>query len=215
MSYYLIPTKGAGVPPGTFPASRRAAAARPRPYARFVPPGTRPTALPRRYGTVTRAGLSPPVTGVGAIASSFDGEKVFADAMAGSAGDVGRGKKANEMIAAALNELGYGPVPLGGTWAGSTEPKFKQFMADQGLTYQGRAAELKKGLIQMEQLLQAGEVPGPNEPEEHEVVGGEVVPTVDEGFSTAGLLVLGLVGVGAIAFLATRKKDKDTTVFLT
>jgi len=114
----------------------------------------------------------------------------------------------------ALNKLGYGPIATDGQIGSGTIAALKSFGNDNGfanLTWPTEAS-----IIKMQELIEAGEKPGPGAAVESHVVGGEVVPGATPGTSRAGLstgLMVGigalvLVGIGALALTAKKKSGE-------
>lgn len=174
------------------------------------------------------------LSGMGAIAfgaavMEFNAEAVWADCLAGSSCKTGKestcgaSKRCGQQVQAALNALGYGPLTVDGQIGTGTIAALKRFSADNGF---GTASwPTKPMLIKMEELLKAGEKPGPGPAVESHVVGGEIVPgaapgggIMGAGMSTGlalGLGAIALVGVGALAFFAKKKggpPSKSATV---
>lgn len=93
------------------------------------------------------------------------------------------GQKANKEIAAALNALGYGPIPVDGTisWKGA----YARFLSDHNLTKGPGFGITRQALLAMKRDLEAGEKPGPAPPVEYEKVNGEHVPKTPGGKAAA------------------------------
>lgn len=145
---------------------------------------------------------------------NFNAEAIWVDCLAGSGGNNAAGKRCGQAVQMALNKLGYGPLVVDGQIGSGTIAAIKRFSADNGF---GTATwPTKPMLIKMEELLKAGQKPGPGAAIDAHVVGGEVVPGSgsSSGLSTAGMglgLALGigavaLLGIGAIAVMAKKKK---------
>jgi peptidoglycan hydrolase-like protein with peptidoglycan-binding domain len=154
----------------------------------------------------------------------FNADAVWSDCLAGSAGNNAAGKRCGQAIQAALNQLGYGPLTVDGQIGPATIAAIKRFAADNGF---GNATwPTKPMLIKMQELLAAGEKPGPGAAVESHIVGGEVIPgsAPGTGVSKAGMgigLALGigavaLVGIGAIAIMSKKKgASKSTSTSIT
>lgn len=154
--------------------------------------------------------------GFGAFgATDFNPSLVWADCEAGASGNNAAGKNCGMAIQMALNKLGYGPLTVDGQVGKNTIAALKQFGIDNGfgaITWPTKAA-----VIKMDELMRAGATPGPSAPIESHVVGGEVVPGAAPGsgvLAKAGItsgtaLAIGavaLVGIGALALMAKKKK---------
>ncbi len=140
--------------------------------------------------------------GFGAAGTDFNADAVWSDFLAGSSGNNAAGKRATQSIQAALNQLGYGPLTLTGVIDSALQGALKKFSGDNGF---GSANwPTKPMVVKMEELLRAGESPGPNEPVASHKVGDEFIPGVDpttgkSGLATAGMSTGMMIGIGALA----------------
>jgi hypothetical protein len=118
------------------------------------------------------------------------------------------GQRANKEIAAALNALGYGPIPVDGTisWKGA----YSSFLADHGLTKGPGFGITRQALMTMKAKLDAGETPGPSTPQTYKKVNGELIPDGDVARSgiNAGTILLAAIVVGGVGYLAYKSGKK-------
>jgi len=123
------------------------------------------------------------------------------------------GGKATNMIRAALNELGYGPLTMGNVPWGEGNPgaAWKRFLSDHNMAPGPGLGVSLDGLILMEKLLKEGAKPGPGAAQEYEKKNGTFIP-VTNGESKAGItsgtLLLAALVVGGIGYAAYKVGQK-------
>jgi hypothetical protein len=115
--------------------------------------------------------------GFGALADEFKASKVWADAQLGGSCYTpsspnyqveemygacnAAGARATDMIRAALNELGYGPLVLGEMWSEANPgAALKKYHADKGLAPGPGLGVSQAGLVAMEEDLKSGKKAG-------------------------------------------------------
>lgn len=122
------------------------------------------------------------------------------------------GSRAVKAVQAALNELGYGPIPVDGNVSSPWEGQWKQFLAQHNLSPGPGFGLTEQGLILMEKFLKEGKTPGPNKPVKFDKVNGEYIPTGDDtafaGLGAGGLLLAAAV-IGGLLVMAGKDKKKD------
>jgi peptidoglycan hydrolase-like protein with peptidoglycan-binding domain len=150
------------------------------------------------YGSVGCCGL-------GAVGgSSFNAEAIWADCAIGQTNNAA-GKRCGQAVQVALNALGYGPLDTDGAVGTKTMAAIRRFSGDNGF---GTANWPTKAMLyKMEELLRAGQKPGPANAVEAHKVGDEWVPGADPkavgtGTAKAGMSTGLMVGIGAVALLA-------------
>lgn len=156
--------------------------------------------------------------GMGSSATStFSADAVWADVLAGAppTNNNAAGRRAAQAIQAGLNELGFGPIPVSGSFDSTTQAAWKSFKSKNGLPM-GSGLVQKDGLVLMEAQLKQGIVSGSNAPVTYEVVDGQYIPTTSIAPKKAGLgmgmmLLLGAVVVGGVVLYAKKKKGQQTT----
>ena len=129
------------------------------------------------------------------------------------------GERATNMIRAALNELGYGPLAVGNEMWSNANPgaAWKRFLSDHNLPPGPGPGVSLQGLLLMEKLLKEGKKPGPGDKTEFEKVNGTFIPKTDDKIAgmSAGTLLIAAAVVGGIGYLAYRsgkkKKGRGTT----
>ncbi len=155
--------------------------------------------------------------GVGAFgAIDFDAAQVWSNWTAGASGNNAAGKTAAQNVQAALNQLGYGPITVDGQFGAGSLAAWKKFANANGVeaTWPDQAGILKLG-----EMVKSGGNPGGGTQVESHVVGGQFVPGPAAGqaaisskaaMSTGTMLGIGaivLVGIGALAIVAKKKKS--------
>lgn len=178
-------------------------------------------------------GQAPSLRGFGAVGSSqFDAAAVWQDIAEsnkcyGSAaqqqkgwqylpGQQGKcnaaGQRANKAIAAALNELGYGPIAVDGSI--SWKSAYAKFLNDFGLTAGPGYGITQQALATMETQIAEQNTPGPNKPVEYDKVGTDYIPKGKPGeTATAGMggvaIVALLAVAGAVTYAVVKKRRED------
>ena len=175
-----------------------------------------------------------PVAGFGSVAATFSAAEVMANLAKSNAcygpgglcvGDDAStpdckaaqgacnwaGQKVNKDVAAALNELGYGPIAVDGTisWQGA----YARFLTDHKLTKGPGFGLTSQALKTMEAQLKKGATPGPGKPSKFKKVNGDFIPVADDDKAgvALGLLAVAILG-GTVAYIAAKNKRKKGRV---
>ena len=173
------------------------------------------------------------MSGFGALAAFsgdvvFDAEAVWADQVAGAAGDNFKGKRWAKMLQGALNDVGNYGLVVDGIWYTSkgtskSQQAWKDFASQHNLTPSGQPTS-KADLLVLQGVLDPSSVgkPGGAKLTNVKSAGGELVPTgksaaadkpegdkaAKAGLSTGAMLGIAAVAVGGIALLAFMAKKK-------
>ena len=159
------------------------------------------------------------LSGLGAI--DFNADTVWSDFLHGASGDNAAGKRATQTISAALNQLGYGLVPMGGD-VGTIGPYYKRFVQENGVTPSPNGAgwPTQAGIIKLGEMVAAGGAPG-GQPvvEFHQTPSGQFVSGQKPGTAAIGTAKAGMTGmqmgllavaaivlVGGLAVMSKKKK---------
>jgi putative peptidoglycan binding protein len=149
-------------------------------------------------------GFGAVASGGGGIASTFNADAIWNDCLQGAppTSNNAAGKRCGQAVQAALNQLGYGPLTVDGQIGSGTMAAIKRFSQDNGFGSANWPTHAM--LLKMEELLKAGQTPGPNAPVETHKVGDEYVPGAGPGggAAKAGLSTGMMIGIGALALLA-------------
>lgn len=168
-------------------------------------------------------------SGFGAV--SFSADALWSDWLAGAGGNNAAGKRAADTLRAALGQLGYGPVAVGGMFADSSsggaldKAAYGKFVSDNGVSpTPGMPAYWpnKAGIIKLAELVKAGGNPGGGEVQEFHDAGGTIVagaapgakPLATASLSTGmmvGIAAAAVLGIGALALFAKKKGPGSST----
>ncbi len=153
-------------------------------------------------------------SGFGAI--TFEPSAVWADWLAGSAGDNAAGARAADEIRAALGQLGYGTEKIGQSW-GTPQDKaaYSAFVQQQNLPASSNGSwwPTQLGITRLGDLVKQGGTPGGGSSQQFHLENGVVVPGAAPGSSTAsmstgakiGLVVVALGILGAAAIFSKKR----------
>jgi hypothetical protein len=168
------------------------------------------------------------MSGFGALAAFsgdvvFDAEAVWADQVAGAAGDNFKGKRWAKVLQGALNDVGNYGLVVDGSWGPASGRAWSDFASKHNLTASKQPTS-KADLIVLQGVIDPSSVGKPGGAKLTNVTtsGGEIVPTgksaaaekekaagaAKAGLSTGAMLGIAAVAVGGIALLAFMAKKK-------
>jgi hypothetical protein len=130
-----------------------------------------------------------------------------------------------DKVRGALGTLGYGQLPMGGSWGSADIAAYKSWCRANGIaegTYPTQSS-----LSVMETQLAQHNVTGTETPVEYTESGGSLVPAAavtkagpaeqaaagkgGPNLATMALVAVGLIGLGAIAMVAAKRRGSSTT----